>query len=231
MVLPELTTLFCNFSWWEVWNSLSTSVAFEQSVGGIILRERECAVFCVCIDKGVLEFNSSSNVRMARLNNTLQKWVVWKLNAISWVKGFKFWHKFLKISFPCNISINRGSWREIETSSTWVFKSLMKSIHIILLAKGYACDSCFSSSHLSCQDFSWIFLIEPEDDLISWGVSALDKAKSKCTRVSVEFLEVPVEFLRIKSDSVEHVVRCNSNLIHTSACVSWELRVHFTTKI
>jgi hypothetical protein len=87
-------------------------------VGGIILRERECAVFCVGIDEGVLEFNSSSNVRMASLNNTLQKWVVRKLNAISWVKSFEFWHKFLKISFPSNISIDRGSWREIETSST-----------------------------------------------------------------------------------------------------------------
>lgn len=224
---PEVSGLLGNFSGGESANPPAISIALEELVRCIVLRQAESAQLSVGIDEGVLELDGTSNVGVAALDDALQVWVVAELDSISWVELLELWHELLKESLPGHIAIDDSRGAEVETSGSRVLQGLVKSVLAVLLIESDNGHSSLGGSHLGNEYLSGVLLIEPEDELVAWGVATLDKAIGESTRVPIKLLEIPVEMLSVESNGIEHVVGGHGDLVHSSGSVCWEFRVHY----
>ena len=89
----------------------------------------------------------------------------------------------------------------------------------------------FPKSTLSVlYDLTLSFLINPQHNLVSWSIAALNEAICKSTWVSIEIFHVPIEMLLVKSYAVEQEVLSYCYFLHTSNGISWELWVHYVSQ-
>jgi len=136
MIVPKLCTLLSNFAIWECRNSLAASIALEKLGWSFILWELESSEFSWDIDQWVFVFDAPSDIAMACLNYLLEHWVALNFEFISWIERIKLWHKFVQEVLSCLFFWSLGSWREDDSSCTWVLQGLVKRILIVFLAEG-----------------------------------------------------------------------------------------------